>query len=242
MIKKTVIQLCYERQLNFYLTETELNIDEEITPLIYATALGRVEIVKYLLSIPFIDVDQSTPLIGHTALTIACITGNYEIIVLLVEANAEVNKPTKFNQTPFVCCFQRLEEQQNIFENRKICLKMAEKLLQSGADIDWIVDKKKGHTILMQLCDLNDQLSPHLTEICIEIVRFLVENGANRSLQDCEGKICEQLIEKHKYRAEIGQLLSEAKQLYFYKQDKKQILNEIETNRQKMQQLKGQEI
>ena len=67
--------------------------------------------------------------IGHTPLTTASITGNYEILKFLIEKGAEVNKPTLLNTTPFVCCFMRLEEEQNVFENRKICLKMAELLL-----------------------------------------------------------------------------------------------------------------
>ena len=67
---------------------------------------------------------------GHTPMTIACLTGNYEILHLLIMSNAEVNKPTTSSYTPLICCFQRLvEEEKNVFENRKICLKMAEMLL-----------------------------------------------------------------------------------------------------------------
>lgn len=65
--------------------------------MIYATALGRVEIVKYLLSIQYVDVDLESNEFGHTPLTISCITGNFEILVLLLNANAEVNKPNKYN-------------------------------------------------------------------------------------------------------------------------------------------------
>jgi hypothetical protein len=78
--------------------------------------------------------------------------GNYEIIKLLLDQGSEVNKPTLLNSSPFACCFFRLEEENNVFENRKIVLKMAELLLMYGADIDWIVDKRRGHTLLMQLC------------------------------------------------------------------------------------------
>lgn len=37
-------------------------------------------------------------------------TGNYEILKLLLDAGAEVNKPNSFSQTPFIVCFTRLEE------------------------------------------------------------------------------------------------------------------------------------
>ena len=105
------------------------------------------------------DIDLSSRDSGHTALTTACITGNYEIIKLLIDSGAEVNKPTLLNSTPFLCCFQRLEEEKNVFENRKICLKMAELLLQFGADIDWIIDKNKGLTLLMQLCNIKMEMT-----------------------------------------------------------------------------------
>lgn len=36
---------------------------------------------------------------------------------------------------------------------------MAELLLQNGADINWIVDKNKGHTLLMQLCNSKIEMS-----------------------------------------------------------------------------------
>lgn len=85
-------------------------------------------------------------------------TGNYEILKLLLDAGAEVNKPNTFNQTAFVTCFARLEEvfikllffkEKNVFENRKICFKMAELLLHYGADINWIIDKTHGFHLLM---------------------------------------------------------------------------------------------
>ena len=58
-----------------------------------------------------IDIDMASSDIGHTPLTVACITGNYEILKLLIEKGAEVNKPTLLNATPFLCCFMRLEEE-----------------------------------------------------------------------------------------------------------------------------------
>jgi len=47
-----------------------------------------------------IDIDMASSDIGHTPLTVACLTGNYEIVKLLIEKGAEVNKPTYLNVTP----------------------------------------------------------------------------------------------------------------------------------------------
>lgn len=136
------------KNMNFLEPFMEADIDSKITPLICACYYGRNDIVKLLLENESIDIDMNSEEAGHTPLTISCMTGNYEILRILTAGGAEVNKPTAFNHTPFICCFQRLEEEQNVFENRKICLKMAELLLQFGADINWIVDKVKGFTLL----------------------------------------------------------------------------------------------
>lgn len=72
--------------------------------------MGRLEIVKLLLSNTQVDVDLSSMDSGQTPLSVAAMTGNYEILKLLLDAGAEVNKPNSFNQTAFVTCFARLEE------------------------------------------------------------------------------------------------------------------------------------
>jgi len=86
--------------------------------------LGRLEIVKLLLQNECIDADLGSEESGQTPLTISALTGNYEIMKLLVDHGSEVgknreksyfflfkvNKPNGFRQTPFICCFARLEE------------------------------------------------------------------------------------------------------------------------------------
>ena len=53
-------------------------------------------------------------------MTISAITGNYEVMKLLLDAGGEVNKPNGLNQTPIVCCFARLEEVSLIIYRRRI--------------------------------------------------------------------------------------------------------------------------
>ena len=66
--------------------------------------------MKLLLNNESIDIDLETVDSGYTPLCVAAISGNYEILRLLIESGAEVNKPNGFNQTPFICCFTRLEQ------------------------------------------------------------------------------------------------------------------------------------
>jgi hypothetical protein len=55
-------------------------------------------------------------------------------------------------------CFSRLEETINHFENKRICLKMAELLLENNADVNTILDIEKGHTLLMIFCAVKYKL------------------------------------------------------------------------------------
>jgi hypothetical protein len=61
-------------------------------------------------------------------------------------------------------------------------MKMAELLLHYGADVNWIVDKNHGYTLLMQLCSIKMDLSPKEMETNFQIIKFLLENGV-RSLR-----------------------------------------------------------
>ena len=65
--------------------------------------------MKLLLNNESIDLDLETNDSGYTPLCVAAISGNYEILRMLIENGAELNKPNKFNQTPIICCFTRLE-------------------------------------------------------------------------------------------------------------------------------------
>ena len=55
--------------------------------------------VQLLLKNLTIDIDFATFGKGYTPLIVACLTGNFEIVQLLLEAGAEVNKPSFINFT-----------------------------------------------------------------------------------------------------------------------------------------------
>ncbi len=77
--------------------------------------VGLKEIIKFLLRNKNIDVDQETSSNKQTALIVACMNGNYEIVRLLVMAFAEVNKPNSLNNNPLAAVLYRLVEESYSF-------------------------------------------------------------------------------------------------------------------------------
>jgi len=212
-----------QRNIN-YLTEfSEVNLESRLSPLILGCYLGRLDCVKMILDNPFVDVDFASEDSGFTPLCIACLTGNYEIVKLLVDADAEVNKPTKFNETPMKLCFNRLNEETNLFENKKICFKMAELLLDHGADINWIVDKTKGHNLLMKFCCVKMDLSPREAQVNLEVIRFLVEHGADKNMKAIKNKTAFDMAAKHSNKDNVQELLKALSHLYSHSSQKKRL-------------------
>ena len=202
--------------INFLLEYPDLSFDREITPLILACFLGRIDCVRLLLENPHIDIDLASEDSGYTPLCVACLTGNYEIVKMLLEKDAEVNLPNRFSQTPFILCFSRLNETTNLYENTKICFKMAEMLLEFGADINWIVDKNKGHTILMQFCSVKMELDDREKRMNLEVIRFLLEHGADKNMLSNKNKNSAQLAQKHSNKEAVLEVLQNTNQKHFH--------------------------
>jgi ankyrin repeat protein len=201
--------------VNFLLEYPDLSFDREITPLILACFLGRIDCVRLILENPTCDIDLPSEDSGYTPLCVSCLTGNYEIVKMLLEKDAEVNLPNRFSQTPFILCFSRLNETTNLYENTKICFKMAEILLEFGADINWIVDKTKGHTILMQFCSVKMELDEREKRMNLEVIRFLLEHGADKNMVSNKNKNAFQLAQKHSNRDAVLEVLQNTNQKFF---------------------------
>ena len=80
---------------------------------------------------------------------VSCMSGYYEIASMLINHGAKVNQSNDQCQTPLLFCFSRCEEQANHYENKRICMKMAELLFENWEDIDMVINSKKGYNILM---------------------------------------------------------------------------------------------
>jgi len=110
----------------------------------------------------------------ETALITACRYGNYEIVRILLLANAEPNKPNRANESPLAATLLRLVEEPLTFENKKICFLIAELLVKHGADPNWIIDKKKGHSLLHYFCNEKGQLNKSEKKLNYDLIKFLL--------------------------------------------------------------------
>lgn len=75
--------------------------------------------------------------------------GHLEIATLLAENGADTNFTTELGQSPLVFCFSRMTETSNVFENKNICLRIANVLLKYGANVN---KECNGRSILMDFC------------------------------------------------------------------------------------------
>ena len=73
-----------------------------------------------------IDLNLATKENNYTALSAACMAGNYEIVCQLTEYGADVNKLDSTEQSPLIYCFSRMNEDENYYENKALALKMAD--------------------------------------------------------------------------------------------------------------------
>ncbi len=61
-------------------------------------------------------------------------------------------------------------------------------MLENGAEIDAIVDDKKGYTSLMVFCNVKFKMNERESEVNLNIIKFLLENGADKSKKSAKGK------------------------------------------------------
>eukprot|EP01017_Pseudomicrothorax_dubius_P029910 TRINITY_DN3674_c0_g1_i3.p1 TRINITY_DN3674_c0_g1~~TRINITY_DN3674_c0_g1_i3.p1 ORF type:complete len:280 (-),score=62.72 TRINITY_DN3674_c0_g1_i3:182-1021(-) len=209
-----------EGNLDFLVEFPQVEIDSRISPLILASYLGRYDIVKLLLEASEsslltigglatrLDVDLGSAESGFTPLIVACKSGNYDIVKMLLDAGAEPNLPNAFNQVPLMMCFSRLEEPTNPFENKKLCFKMADLLVLCGGDVNWIVDKDKGYTLLMQYCSIKMELEERDSQLNLEVITYLLQRGADKTLTSLKkGKTLAKIASKHFNSARVMHLI-----------------------------------
>lgn len=143
-----------KRNLNFLIEHDDTDLDDKVTPLAAASFLGRHEIVVMMLQNPMVDIDMPTQNTGLTPLTSSWCSGHYLVVKTLVENGADVNLKTGLDYSPLYYWFTRMNESTNIFENKGIWIKIADVLLQAGADINVV---KSGKTLLMKFWGISYQ-------------------------------------------------------------------------------------
>jgi hypothetical protein len=106
---------------------------------------------------------------------------------------------------------------------------MIELLLSNGANINVRIDAGMGYTVLMKLAS-SEIFDKEKLVNTIEIIQFLIERGADKSIKGYDGKTVFDVVRISKYREEILNVLKYSKQIYFYSLDKRD--NKIpETNK-----------
>ena len=92
---------------------------------------------------------------------------------------------------------------------------MIELLLASGANINVKIDSVLGYTVLMKLVS-SDIFDKEKLSNTIEIIQFLVERGADKSIRGKDGKTVFDVVKNSNYKDEILKVLNTTKQLYFF--------------------------
>lgn len=173
------------KNLNWHDQHIKTNLDSKITPLTQAAYLGRKRIVEMLLNnFSYLDLNLATIENQYTPLSAACMSGNCEIVQMLVLNGADVNKEDLMEQSPLQYCFARMNEDGNYYENKALALRMADILLEHGADPN---KQSFGRTILMNFCYQNYSSMIKIQQMMVlEVIQYLLLHGADAFNTKCK--------------------------------------------------------
>ena len=204
----------------------DISIDKEISPLILACYIGKLEIISYLLTNEYININLQSEPEKYSPLIISCYKGYYEIVRILLEMKADINLPNKIGQLPFIFCFSRLEQKSFKYENKKICFMLVELLLAYGADINTNFGDKKLNSIIIKLVsgEINNEEKCRTT---CDMIKFLMEKGADVKYKNKEKQNAFMILKNNnkitpKYKQEIYSVLN--------RNIEKNVLNNDENN------------
>ena len=107
------LMLDSEVDLNFNIELEDNKIDKRISPIVYASYLGKIEYVEICLMQVGINIDLATEPNHSTALIVSCMTNNYEIVKLLVRNGASLNKLNLLLYNPLTACFYSAQNSQH---------------------------------------------------------------------------------------------------------------------------------
>lgn len=120
--------------------------------------------------------------------------------------------------TPLLYCFSRMTETSNVFENKSICIKIAEILLHFGSDVNYF---HHGKTLLMSFCGITMNLDSVQLEMNLEVVQFLIEHGADKGLKCRTNQLSAvELANNHCASQKIKELMTRTRQVHFHPKPK----------------------
>jgi ankyrin repeat protein len=158
-------------------------------PIFFAARGGSLKIMELLIDAGA-DINNQSGKSGDTPLIIASYMNNYELARLLIQKGADVNKANHFGATPFWgACFM------GNYELVKLFINTAE-INFPGRFPD--VLKKKGEK--KQFVEKITPLMAASTVDNIEIVRLLIQKGADIKLKDSLGRSAVDYATKFNHR------------------------------------------
>jgi len=92
---------------------------------------------------------------------------------------------------------------------------MIDLLMEGGADINIRVDNTTGYTILMKLITI-ENMDYEKYENTVEIIKFLIERGANPNIKGFDGLTVYDLIKHNIYQKDLIEILNGGKQTVFF--------------------------
>lgn len=84
---------------------------------------------------------------------------------------------------------------------------MAEFLVDHGADVNWIIDKNKGYSLLHYFCSSKMKMNKLQKELNYEIIRFLLQKGANPNQLTLQDKTVYELMATHCNKERLMELI-----------------------------------
>jgi len=99
-----------------------------------------------------------------------------------------------------------MTETSNVYENKNICIKIAEILLSFGADVN---NFHHGKTLLMSFCGMSMNLENVHLEMYFDVITFLIEHGADKNLKSkTNGMSAIDLANNHCAAAQVKKILN----------------------------------
>jgi Ankyrin repeats (3 copies) len=195
--------------------EVNDDFDQVMSPLVLSALVGKIEPIQYFLNNFPIEINQRSVGKGYTAVAVATQFGNLEALQALLEQGADPNIPLDCGKTPLAFAVGRLNEKRNLLENKIIGFKMASLLLDYGAKIDAIVSIKTGNTLLLEVLSEDKLDIPQKQrETNFEIIRFLLEHGAQASRTNFKNEDALTVIDKSPFNRLLKQILDETTKKY----------------------------
>ena len=63
-------------------------------------------------------------------------------------------------------------------------------LIKNGADLNWIIDKKTGYSLLHYFCSLRVKMNKAQKQLNYDIIKFLLEKGADCRMTTLNDRTC----------------------------------------------------